>query len=313
MTNAVPEAVRAAIPVARAASHETVLRWRRSEIWRATAARFSGEVDVAGEAARLLSDAGWAAAFLAPLVEALARDPLFEPPFRLNRDAVRTGAVIFDCPVVSISASVFDAVALAAMPLPATIVFPGQVTVTRYHKSGGATVRRWETDPLTPGFTAAGAAPCRSLPSQRPPDSEVLRTDGRVQAQLIGEAVSDLVLLTATIRRGGDPLIREYRTHDGAFMRAASADDGASRTEMLLTFLRNAGRADAGGRFEAATRDPAFHLRWAAMREWLALDARSALPRLAEMAEGDPSGEVRDAAVRTLAPVRERIAASCLA
>lgn len=305
------EAVRAAIPAARAASREAVLRWRGTEAWRATAVAFSGDVDAVAAAERLLGDGGWAAAFLAPLVEALAGDPLFEAPFRLNRDAVRTGAVIFDGPAVSISASVIDAAGLAAMPPPVTIVFPGRVTVTRYHKTGGAVLRRWEADPLTPGFGAANAAPCRPLAALRPGDGEVRCVDGRVRAQLIGDAVSDVVLLTATVREGGDPLIREYRAADGTFVRAASADDGASRTEMLLAFLRNAGRADAGDRFEAATRDPAFHLRWAAMREWLALDARSALPRLAEMAERDPSGEVRDAAARTLTPVRERIAAAC--
>ncbi|NML07756.1 hypothetical protein [Sphingomonas sp. G-3-2-10] len=306
-----PETVRAAIPAARAASREAVARWRGSDAWRAAADAFTGDGDAVAGAEALLRDSGWCAALLAPLVEALAADPLFEPPFRLSRDAVRTGAILFECPAVSISASVFDAAALAAMPVPATVVFPGRVTVTRYHKAGGATLRRWEVDPLEPGFRAVEAAPCRSVGAIRLCDSEVLRVDGRVRAQRIGDAASDIVQLTATMREG-DPLIREYRASDGAFVRAVSADEGASRTEMLLTFLRVSGRADASEQFDAATRDPAFHLRWAAMREWLALDARAALPRLAEMARNDPDGEVRDAAARTLEPVREKVAV-CLA
>ncbi|MDF7776205.1 hypothetical protein P1X14_13180, partial [Sphingomonas sp. AOB5] len=241
-----PEAVRAAIPAARAASRETALRWRESEAWRAASAGFADDADAAAFAEGLLGDGAWVSALLAPLVEALACDPLFEPPFRLSRDPVRTGAVIFDCPAASISASVLDAAALAAMPVPATIVFPGRMTVTRYQKAGGAMLRRWEADRLG---TGVGAAPCRALPAVQLADGQVQRVDGRVQAQLLCGAQTDVVLLTATIRAGSDPLIREYRTADGAFVRAASADDGASRTEMLLTFLRLSGRADAGARF----------------------------------------------------------------
>ena len=52
----------------------------------------------------MLADTDWAA-LLAPLVEALAAYPFFEPPFRISRDAVRTGAVLIDTPMVSISMS----------------------------------------------------------------------------------------------------------------------------------------------------------------------------------------------------------------
>jgi hypothetical protein len=82
---------------------------------------------------------------------------------------------------------------------------------------------------------------------------------------------------------------------------------------MLLAFLRLAGRADAGPQFDAATRDPAFHLRWAAMREWLALDARAAMPRLEAMMVADPHVEIREAAARTLATIRLRPGVPCRA
>lgn len=284
------EADRAAAIAARAGSAAVFRHWREGPEYRALADMFEACAPeaAADRAERLFAESGWAGALLAPLVEALAADPFFEPAFRFNRDGTATGAVIFDCPAASIVASVGSAAAMRNQPPPAAIVFSGFTTVTRYERAGGATLLRWRRAPFT------------ALPPVPLSDGDVFRNDGRVQAQLIEHPRTDIVQLVATIRAGAAPLMREHAVADGAALRVASADEGASRTEMLLAFLRHAGRADAGPRFAEASRDAAFHTRWAAMREWLALDARAALPRLAEMAEGDPDAEVRAAALRTL-------------
>ncbi len=304
--------MRAAIAAGRERSIEIARRWRDGSEYRALAQAFadcplSSAEPAAERAERLLADAGLAEALLAPLVAGLAEDPFFEPPLRLSRDAVRTGAILFDAPAVTITASVVDPVALAARPPPETAVFTGRVAITRYAKAGGAMLKRWRTDRLPPGFSAAPAPPCVALAPIALADGDLHRTDGNTHAHQLSGAASDVVMLCAAIRAGGAPLLREHRIADGTLVRAASADEGASRTEMLLTFLRLAGRADAGAFFEAATHDPAFHLRWAAMREWLALDAEAALPRLVEMAAHDPNSEVRAAATLTAVAVGRRI------
>ena len=69
-------------------------------------------------------------------------------------------------------------------------------------------------------------------------------------------------------------------------------------------------RADAPAVFDAATRDASAHARWGAMREWLALDADAALPRLDQMAAEDADTEVRTLARATLELV-ERKRAPC--
>ncbi|WP_431469037.1 hypothetical protein [Sphingosinithalassobacter sp. LHW66-3] len=306
-------AVREAIAAAREPSLDAGRRWRGGPEMQALAAAFADcpldrAEPAADRAETLFADIGWVEALLAPLVGALAGDPFFEPPVKASRDSVRTGIVLFDCPVASISASVLRADALAAAPAPGTAVVSGRIVVTHYFRAGGAVLRRWEAEPLAPDFTAATAPPCRPLPPTRLLDGDVIRTDGRTRAQLVTGATRDLVTLVATIRAGAAPLIREYDVESGALVRVASADDGASRTEMLLTFLRNARRTDAGPQFDAATHDPAFHARWAAMREWLALDAAAALPRLETMAAQDPNSEVRAAAAATLRNVRLRVA-----
>jgi hypothetical protein len=315
--NGVDGAARAAILAARQAAPATIRAWRSGAAHRALETVFADcpaddPEPALARATALLGDADWAAALLEPLVAALRADPWFEPPLRPNRDALRTGAVLFDCPAVSIAACRTSATVMQRLPAPAAVTFSGRLAVTRYVRAGGATVRRWHTEAAAPDFRAGTAPRCHAQPDRLLRDGDVVPIDGRCEAQLLAGATSDVVTLVATIRAGAAPLMREHAIADGRLLRVASGDERSSRTEMLLAFLRLAGRADAGDRFEEATRDPAFHLRWAAMREWLALDARAALPRLGAMASADPHAEVRDAAARTLAVVRARLeAAAC--
>lgn len=296
--HALGEAERKRLIEARALSLGIARAWRERADYREIVAALGPGVR-ADAAERVLAESDWSR-LLAPLVEALAADPFFEPPFRVHRDALRTGAVLVDAPGASISMSVIDG---SALPSPATIVFPGYTTVTRYLKAGGARLRRWEVDPLTADFSAATAAPSRSLPPLALADDDIVRCDGRTRSHLLSDGHGPILALVATLRTGAAPLIREHRIADGALVRVASADEAASRTEMLLSFLRRSGRTDASDRFDAATRDPAFHTRWTAMREWLGLDALAALPRLTDMAANDPHPEVRLAAATTLSRI----------
>jgi hypothetical protein len=308
----------AALHEAHARSHVLAGQWLASEAYRALRGRFDqvpvGNAEAAATAAeQLLADLEWLEDLLAPLFAALAGDDLFEPPLRFHRDPLRTGVILLDHPAVSLSATVTSADAMATLPSPASVVVPGRLTVVRYHRAGGARLRRWQAGPIVEPFSAATAAPCRPLADVSLADGVVMRCDGREQGALLAGATRDIVTLTAAIRADAAPLMREYALPGGALLRAATLDDGVSRTAMLLTLLRLGGRHDAGDVFEAATHDAAFHLRWTAMREWLALDVAAALPRLRAMATSDPDPAVRAAACATsrLAEARigERIAA----
>ncbi len=271
-------------------------------------AALDGVDAIVAQAQALLGEAGWTERLFEPLIAALADDPWFEPPFRASRDPLRTGLVLLDSDKVSIIASVTGAAALARLPLPATLIVPGRIAVTRYVRGGMARMRRWRTAALAPDFSATDAAPCVELPTTMLSDGQVMLHDGRTDGHLIVAADGDVVAITVTVKQGAAPLMREYRVADGGFVRAASADEAASRMEMLLTLLRVSGRADAGARFDAASHHPAFHLRWAAMREWLMLDARGARDRLAAMGRGDANAEVRAAAAATLGALDRRLA-----
>jgi hypothetical protein len=292
-------------------------RWRDSPTVRDLTARFAGLDDgdvgeIAHRAHDLLEDDGWVEALLAPGIAALAEDLWIQPPLAVSRDPLKTGAVLFDAGSIVITASVTAADMLATMPPPASVIVPGRLAIVRYVKSGGARLHLWHAPPAGPDFSATDATPAAPLGDLPLGDGVVLRLDGRKRGWWLAGATGDIVTLTATIRAGQAPLMREYALPSGAFLRCATLDERAARAQMLLTFLRVAGRREAGDRFEAATRDAAAFLRWSAMREWLALDALAALPRLGEMAEADPSAEVRSVARDTLALVEaKRAGRSC--
>lgn len=279
-----------------------------------TAAAFAG-IDDASEietrAAAYLADSCWLEDMLAPLIGALGADPWFEPPFKVSRDRLRTGIVLLDCPAVTISATLTLASELNRLPPPATVVLSGRMTLTRYARGGAARMQRWHAEPAGPAFSAAAASPAREAAPLVLEDGMLIRQDGRTAGHLLTGTARDIVALTATIKPGASPLMREYAVTDGTFVRAACADDAASRIEMLLTFLRVSGRSDAGTLFDNASRHPAFHLRWAAMREWLMLDAHGARSRLAAMHAQDANAEVRAAAGATLAALDRRLERPC--
>lgn len=299
---------RAALEVAAGRSVAVAATFRGGAPYRGLELLFA-EVAIERAISTLLSDHGWVGELIAPLITALADDPWFEPPFRVARDGLRIGTVLFENPEVSIAATVLSADALATVPPPRSVVVPGRVTVTRYVRSGGARMRLWQAEEMRADFSAATARPCAALPDRLLADGEVVRIDGRTQGHILADATSDVVTLSATLRAETIPYAREYAIDTGALVRVATNDDRAARTQMLLAYLRLAGRRGSEACFAAATRDPAFFLRWAAMREWLASDAGAALPRLREMAVDDPNEEVRTAAGTTLAMIERRIAA----
>lgn len=270
------------------------------------AARFAGLDDadaVLAEARTLLADSAWIAALIAPLVDALREDPWFDPALRITRDSLRTAVVLADLPQVTLTASVTRAAALARLACPATMVLSGRRALTLYVRGGEAEMRRWR-------LAARPPRRCVELDRHRLRDGDLIAQDGRRDGRLIVAAACDVVAVTATAKPGADLLVHEFSTIDGRYVRSATADDRASRAELLLALLRASGRADAGDCFDMMSCDPAFHLRWAAMREWLMLDARAARTRLAMMAAADPDAGVRAAAAQTLDRLDARMAAA---
>lgn len=288
-------------------SRAAAIAWRDSPAYRHVAAALASDADapaeaVADRAARLLGDPGWIDPLLTPLLAALAADPWFEPPLKVSRDQARIGAVLFETAAVSMTATIF-AGAAAAGPLPpaATVIVPGRLCVTYVHRSGGAQRAIWEVGSAGADFRAATAARCRPVAQVPMIDGAVHRHDGRHQGQLVSGGSAPVATVSIAIRADASPCIREYSAGTGALCRVAALDDRCSRAQMLAALLRHAGHPAATTAYAALADDPAFFVRWSAMREWLGTDAAGALPRLRAMAAGDPHPDVRHAAA-TMVP-----------
>lgn len=297
----------AQLDAANARARAVARAWRADAPLRHVEAAFAGmradDIAAVGAAAvALLSDPSWIAPLFAPLVAALAEDPWFEPPWRVTRDPLRTTVQLLDLPAGTLSATVFDGTALARPAGTATLAASGRLVVARYHRAGGARLLRWSAGRADDTFSAAAAPPLVPLPPLPLADGDVVAIDGRTDAHWIEGGGGEVVAVTFATRAAG--LMREYDRATGRLRRAATTDEDESRTRLLLTLLRIDGRRDAAPCFAAATHAPAFHLRWSAMREFLALDPAAALPRLRELALSDPHGEVR-ATARSVVPMVE--------
>ena len=253
----------------------------------------------------VLQDDGWITPLLTPLIAALADDPWFEPPLRVTRDRLRTTVELLEVPAGVLSATVSDGAALATPAAETTLVASGRLMVARYVVANGARLLRWHADEANARFCAAAAPPLVAMPPLTLNDGDMVTIDGRTRAHLIEGTGGEVVALTFATRSAG--LMREYARDGGRLLLVAAIDQDQSRTRLLLTLLRHEARRDAAAYFEAATHAPAFHLRWAAMREWLALDATTALPRLRTLAASDPHPEVSAAARATLPLVEARL------
>lgn len=280
-------------------------RWRSSGVVSWLDRSFGSGRDAEAVAMGLLSDIGWVGNLLSGPLAQLADDPLFEAPFRCSRDSLRTSAMLYDGPIASISATVLSAAARQSEP-GGSVVAPGRLCFTRYVRSGGAVAERWQAGRPDEPFLAASAAPAQPLAPLAIAQGQIVRHDGREAAHRLTGFARDVVTMTILLRDHSVPLVREYAADDGRLIRAATLDDRPARAAMLLRLLRAQERTDAAAAFDGATRDPAFFLRWEAMREWLALDALAALPRLTAMAADDPHPEIRAAAEAMLALVTAR-------
>jgi hypothetical protein len=258
------------------------------------------------EAARtFLEDDGAIESCIAALVDAAHSDPFFRPPLPTGSSEVHHGLLLFDQPSLTIFVSVASAEAVAAKRLArtggASIVFPGKLSLYRFIKAGGATLSFWEAPEIEPGFSAAGSGRCLRVDRRRLNDGEIFALDGRRESFVVDHAQSDMVYLHAATPLDSAPLTVEYDCDSFEFVGASSTDEASSRAQMMLTLLRTMDRRDAAPVFEAMLGSPHFYTRWAAMRDFLALDSERALPHLQRMAEGDEHPEVREAASETLA------------
>ncbi len=232
----------------------------------ALAVRFAdvASLTTAEAAARtLLEDGEWIATLPAP----------GDLPSGDRRDRAWTGVVLLNTPAVRVTMAVVDHRSAAARALSATVVVGGQVFWTRYLRAGQARLWRWRADRVDPQWHGGTAEPARPLSVQPLTDGAIVRIDGRRDAMLLLDPVTDIVSVTVSLRHDAAPFLREYDRVGGGLVRLATPGDGAGAGTSLPTLLHDMRHGDSTASGVMA-RDPALFGGSDAIRAWLASDAR---------------------------------------
>ena len=236
-----------------------------------------------------LADIGWFHGMIRSQLPLMAADPLHLPSLRASRSGDIRHLVIARTERVWITATVLDS---CAAP-PPHVHFSGRFTITRslrgpldgklYRLEGGCAVDEglhiWQEDSL-------------------------VELDESKASLSLSPSSGCRLMLRAQIAPAGPVHAQVHDRASGERIGEAQADEGHARTLMMLSLLRLQGRQDATCYFEQALDAPSGRQRWAAMREFLALDTSAALPALTAMATREPDPEVRALACRTLSQVR---------
>ncbi|RVT43931.1 hypothetical protein [Sphingobium algorifonticola] len=240
-----------------------------------------------------MQDCRWLDTVIADQIARMRADPLHLPPARASRAGLQRHLVLARLPRLSLAIVLLPAAAMTGQD-EAPVHFSGQRTLT--HVLAGAplhaTLFMRDAHGIARQQEDIGVLP-----------GSMLELDERRQSARIRPGPRPVAVLRAAIADDDPPLATSHDPASGMVIARASREEEAARTLMLLSLLRVSGRRDAAALFETATQARHPHQRWAAMREYLAVDTGAALPRLQDMARRDADTELRRLASATLAQI----------
>lgn len=257
-----------------------------AELAQAVAAADDAPVDRAVALIRpFLTDIGWFHALLRRECGRMAADPLHLPGWRASRSGTARHLVLARTERIWIAA---------------TLVEVPEGRGGRIHFSGRQALCRPLNRPLEGEMFRLVEGRAIAAGDRRWLSGELMHLDERREALRIRPGGGPCLLLRAQIAPQGPVRSQVCDGDSGAIVASAQVDEGQARTLMLLSLLRIQRRGDAASHFARALDAPLPTQRWAAMREYLALDTRGALPALAAMAGVEPDAQVRQLARATL-------------
>ena len=247
----------------------------------------------------LEADTAWVDRWIGGLARAARNDPFAVLPLVNFGSTGRAGAQLMAHPLVRLSLTVLPHEQLIARKQTEgdrSIIFPGTVSVQRFIRAGGTTLSLWQAPRADDEFTMDGPARCRLVGERRLADGATLRMDGRYETYSIAAASDVILVIQAEIFAGRAGMLVEYDPDTHLPIAASSTDDGSSRAQMLLTFLRSHARQSDRAVLARFAEDDRFFVRWHAVREWLLVDPDGAMPQLRRMSHADPHPDIRQTA-----------------
>lgn len=267
-------------------------------LFRSRLAQF-GESDVDGLKQALwalLSDVRWLTSYTADWIAAARRDPLFTPSYRAATGPFHSSAIVIEHRLATVSVNAINPDALRQRKRMnggrGSIFFPGRQSYLRFLTSGGLRMSYWEIDGEPDCGEGDAALRCCCIGSDSVSTNQPMAFDMARRSYVFEGASESAIFLHGELRAGGISLAREFDAVTGRLIGSSAGSETWSRVQMMLSFLRSVDRRDAADVFRATIAEAPFFVRWHAMREWLALDPRSAWPVLIEMADDDPHPEI---------------------
>lgn len=222
--------------------------------------------------------------FVSAMVAQLSASPLGHIPLRHFTDGTFSTLLLARSGCVTLSLTALDGEGLARRPAPRTVDFGASEVWERVLAGSGrgeSVVLREERD---------GTADWQVRAVDLRPGTVVHRI-ARREALLVREVSGALVVLRLQRRANNAAPTREYRLSDGKLVHQAAGDPRDSRIELAMALLGRMNRQDAAPHMARIAREPrSTALRWQALRECLALDARAGFEVLTAIADdgGDP-------------------------
>ena len=263
-----------------------------------------------------LADDRWITRRLDEALALVEREPFVLPPLRMFAGKGLGGLILAESARITLCVMIrpFDAITNGDADESHRAIFSPGHSWTRVVRAAGARIRRYrvavsaaEDDGV---FTAAGAGRSEYMGEECLYNGDVIMTDQRRECFGIIGGTGDVVMEQFFVQPRSPLPLREYDGRTGQLIRVASSQRANSFRQMGFALLRHLDRRDAAPLFADELANIDFALRWQVMREFVALDAHTALPHLRGMAANDPHPEVRRAASAALDLVESHLGAA---
>lgn len=252
---------------------------------------------------RLFADTDWVTVLARDWIREAGEDCFFVPPFRPASGAFHESAQLLELPSVTISLCAIDSAKLRARKRQRrekrSVFFSGSRAWLKFLEPGGLRMSFWEKHGRSDANHDAGAR-CLRVCDKAIVQGELLSIDLAQRSFVFDHADSPVLFLYGELRVGGATLACEYDVGSGRCVGRSSGAQNWSRVQLMASYLSLFGVPGLPAVFDRVIAEAPFFVRWHVMREWVALDPVSALPRLTQMASNDPHHEIRFAACQTL-------------
>lgn len=240
-----------------------------------------------------LDDGTWATTLVAEMLDTMRAAPMRDVALRGFAIGPMWGVTLAECPHAGVTLGLLDSLHIIAEP-DAQLVFDDSFSLTMLLAGGPVLLDRF--DRSRPGGLIDGRRQICLEPGDR------LLLDHLHSQICMARLERDAIFLRiGCCRADADALALVYDSKSGVPVGQMCADITASRMLALIDVAAASQRHDKAEVFAALLHHPLAALRWQAARHWLATDAATALPVIAQMAQKDPDPALRRAAEATCA------------